>query len=318
MVKFEFLRNKDVKYESYIISVNGIEDKLSHGNTYRRGAEDEYSWIRLHSEEVINLIMHEKIVDLLKEVEEIEIPLEEKYIPATITENDSADAGINLEKEKCFVFMKFVYDFAMWARIYAIPDIVNEIEEVCKKYNNISFELIEEDDPLNGFKLIKRIECTDNSFEDELISLGEKIKPIFEEVQILLQGNIEGISFEFNLNESIKTAYKQYLVYFVQFLEDVGIDSESEMKSEADRILFRVIPKDKTVALKNIRDLLNIYIDFIDNKEIEIYEDYNNLAVSQLKANVLHLKSQLILAQTIIEQKQITIDLLKNTKVIMP
>ena len=79
-----------------------------------------------------------------------------------------------------------------------------------------------------------------------------------------------------------------------------------------NKLLYEIIPDNKQVVLKNIADCLMLYLNLTDNKEIDEYDDYHNIAYMQLKSNICHLKSQLMLAHATIEQKQITIELMKN------
>ncbi len=50
---------------------------------------------------------------------------------------------------------------------------------------------------------------------------------------------------------------KQYLIYFTQFLADMGILADTELKEEVNHTLFKIIPKDKDESLDRVREALN-------------------------------------------------------------
>jgi hypothetical protein len=118
----------------------------------------------------------------------------------------------------------------------------------------------------------------------------------------------------FGFPPEIKPCCSQYLLYFVQFLEDLGIRAESQINEEAGRVLFTVIPRDGAVALERIREALGIYL------RIPHDSNFNNaggqpfeIAVVQLRANVLFLQSQWALALAMLETKNATIEALNLT-----
>ena len=74
----------------------------------------------------------------------------------------------------------------------------------------------------------------------------------------------------FEFPREIKNACTQYLVYFSQFLYDLGIDTSIELKESASLTLFKIKPKNKIEALENIMFALNTYlnipaVDFMDD-----------------------------------------------------
>lgn len=315
MVNFEFIKNKDKGYTSYNVKINGIE----YEHTYASMSDGEIN-ICLYSREIFNIVKNEKIYDLFKKnIKEIEIPLDIEYIPVTIEENDSAELFIKRNNNKYVIGCRFQYDSEFWERGYSIANMVHKIEDITNKNTKILFKIDDSDTTLNGFKLYKTVKFSDNILKNEINEFMKEVKEIFQVSKDFFEkSNTDAIYFEFDVDKSIQVPYKQYLVYFIQFLEDLGIESRSEIKDKVNKIMFQVIPKDKTIALKNIRACLEIYINLIDSKDIEVYEDYSNVAVMNLKFNINHLKNQLMLANTIIEQQQIAINLLKNVKVNIP
>ena len=70
--------------------------------------------------------------------------------------------------------------------------------------------------------------------------------------------------------------------------------------------LFKVIPKSKFEGLGYIREALNIYLNTPAITHLEVLEQFTSqdVAVTQWQANVMHLKSQLTLANTTLQMKE--------------
>ena len=94
----------------------------------------------------------------------------------------------------------------------------------------------------------------------------------------------------------------------MQFLRDLGIEAEAEIKEEANRVLFNIRPSDEKQALEQIREALDIYLQMPSTPDFTVAaSQFNDLAVSQLRANVLHLQSQIVLARAVLQLKDATI-----------
>lgn len=314
MVRFEFWEDNTSKYRTLRVKVNGKYDKKSY--VFKSYQNNDEKKIIIYSQDIIDTILNETISYLLYEgIGCIEIPLDELYRPVTVEENDSAEIFIEKNLNKYSIGVRFQYDSEYWKRGYSISEKVSNLSRITNNKDKILFEIEDTETTLNGFTFYKDIESIDNILKNEIDVFMSHIIEIFQESNELLKHRNRDIAyFEFNIDDSIKVACKQYLVYFTQFLEDIGISAKSELKDEINKILFEVVPSDKTIALKKIKECLEIYIQLIDCKEIQVYNNYNNIAIMQLKSNISHLNSQLMLANTIIEQQKISIDLLKNAK----
>jgi hypothetical protein len=106
--------------------------------------------------------------------------------------------------------------------------------------------------------------------------------------------------------EEVRTACEQYLLYFVEFLRDVGIEADASLKELAGKTLFSVTPKDKDEALDNIREALDVYLHLPTNRNITpFYSPESGIEVQRLSAQVMHLQSQLMLASAAYQQKEL-------------
>lgn len=113
--------------------------------------------------------------------------------------------------------------------------------------------------------------------------------------------NARTVSVEFSFPDEIKAVCEQYLLYFGEFLRDVGVQVTAELSEKADTlgtVLFNVTPTDPKVALSKIREALNIYLALPQNT-ITPPDESASLAEKKLQANIDHLRHQLELLTVI-------------------
>jgi hypothetical protein len=121
---------------------------------------------------------------------------------------------------------------------------------------------------------------------------------------------------EFNFPEHVQVACEQYLLYFVQFLKDLGIGASAKVREEAGKILFSVRPDNELDALDNIRNALAVYLNLPSNPIF--YEDrftamrlrrqIKNLRDSQkIAASELRFEESLLIQSQIIREKNLII-----------
>ena len=165
------------------------------------------------------------------------------------------------------------------------------------------------------------------------VSIGQEVERCIsvvrlahEKVTATLSSRVESnsVRLSFNFPEEVRIPCEQYLLYFVQFLRDLGVDATADLRHEAGKVLFAVTPGNKETALDNIRTALQAYLQLpsspLDTDSIVEYE----IAAQRLAANVDHLKGQvrlvnaeLRLANATIQQQQIAIDQLLSNDVVL-
>lgn len=129
---------------------------------------------------------------------------------------------------------------------------------------------------------------------------------------LLISSNKDTLSTYFHFPQESKTACIQYLVYFAQFLADLGISVDAEIKEEINQTLFKVSPHNKNQSLEQIREALEIYLKIPGEQTFELeISSQTDIAARQFESNVYHLKSQLLLAQSVIQAKDATIEMLQ-------
>jgi hypothetical protein len=145
-----------------------------------------------------------------------------------------------------------------------------------------------------------------------------------EEVTQQLTAQTNSLALLFDFPQEVRVPCEQYLLYFVQFLQDLGVEATADLRHEAGKVLFAVSPGNKETALDNIRTALQTYLQLpsspLDTDSIVEYE----IAAQRLAANIDHFKgqvrlvnAQLRLADATIQQQQIAIDHLLTKDVVL-
>ena len=112
----------------------------------------------------------------------------------------------------------------------------------------------------------------------------------------------------FDFPEAVRVPCQQYLLYFVEFLRDIGVDASAELREDAQGVLFAVTPKDKDEALDNIREALQIYLHLPTHANpITVITPETSIEVQKLSAQLGIFQSQLMLANASIQQQQMLI-----------
>lgn len=289
--------------------VNGIYDK----DSFKLDYTDDVS-VNIYDKRIIELLMCEEIQEILTHFDDIDIPMLEEYYPVTISDKDWSYITLRRKGEKGFIIeFRFQYDTEEWRNSYSIKEFGNKMEWLCS-YNNYSFEYEQQDELItNGFYLWSFLIDKKSTLKEILDKFIPKIKLLFSEVvkTLTIKLEVNCLDIVFNVDENIKTACQQYLVYFSQFLQDIGIEANSSMSEEAQKIMFSVTPCDSDVALTRIKNALEVYLDLPRYPEMISNCNVDEVAVIQLQSNIHHLNSQLALAKATIAANNKTIRLLE-------
>ena len=289
--------------------VNSIEDKDSYYYEYKDGQnsatlydEDAIEELLKHSIEDIGVFLYNFSYTI--EIDNWDFWIDLKIICKKEYKDDfapSIKAELGLESEQ-------------WNKPYSLVEFSKELAKTIATNNDPNYIYYQSDEEFvsNGFGILFSFGDTKTILSELEEKTIEKVEEILLNTKTSLIHNLdkEVITTFFTFPEHIKTPCKQYLIYFAQFLMDIGIEADTEIKEEAHRTLFKVIPKDNNDSLDKIKDALQVYLNApsFDNLQTEMN---NDVAVMQWQANVMHLKSQLTLANSVLQLKDATIQSLQ-------
>jgi hypothetical protein len=64
----------------------------------------------------------------------------------------------------------------------------------------------------------------------------------------------------FEFAPEVRIPCEQYLLYFVEFLKDLGVEAQADLSHDAGRVLFSVTPRSGREALDRIKEALEAYL----------------------------------------------------------
>jgi len=112
----------------------------------------------------------------------------------------------------------------------------------------------------------------------------------------------QSVAFDFDFPETISTACEQYLLYFRNFLAEIGISATTGITHDAGHALFTITPNDPAEALEHIRDALNVYLKLPEtNLATDADTPEERLMARELSAAVKGLQYKLELGQMKVE-----------------
>ena len=122
----------------------------------------------------------------------------------------------------------------------------------------------------------------------------------------------ESVSRTFEFPPEVRTACEQYLVYFSQFLSDLGIEAETSLQHSARNVLFTVVPTNPGEALEKIREALDAYLSLPGDSQFSVATAENNdISVFELVDEVYSLRSKLATAALRLQLQHATINQLQ-------
>jgi hypothetical protein len=170
-----------------------------------------------------------------------------------------------------------------WTNYYSFDDYCETFAKVLKDssssfiISNRPFEFVCPDNSIGINGKTKIIQTKTLKIKDIIYDFHIKSLEVLE-----IKHLNERINFSFNFPEELKIPCEQYLLYFAQFLQDLGINATSNLKEEAGKVLFSVTPTDDQEALGKIREALAVYLNLPSSPIV--YDE--SFAAMRLKAEI--------------------------------
>ena len=200
-----------------------------------------------------------------------------------------------------------------WNKPYSMADMYICYKDACKNIRGV--DVVE--DFYGSDKINISFSCTIRSKKTPLKKYYQLTLQALHTAHAAVQLQLEkppqeGLTSVFCFPPEIRVACNQYLLYFGQFLEDLGIPADTTIKEEMNRVLFTIKPKNREQALEVIYETLAVYLS-APGMDLADYRQDSTIALTQWKANMLHLKSQLGLTRALLQAKDATIQSMELT-----
>lgn len=307
---FGFDEDGDPDTADYII-INGIADKESF---YING---KHPSARLFNEDVIKLLKSYTFHEVGQHLSQFSYQLQ------TVDWFEPLHIRIYCNNFYDHSFPKIELDISInnwenWVKPWSIADLANTFKSIVDDLGdpNINFYLEDGISLSNGFGIEYLLGDPHQCIDEKTSELLTIFKVIAEKTCKSLAESIDENSLVtfFHFPSEIKSACSQYLIYFAQFLADLGINVDTELKEETHQTLFKVTPKNEAESLDKIREALDIYLKAASNKELKTQiAQESNVATGHWMANIRFLESQLALANATLQAKDATIEALQIT-----
>jgi len=220
---------------------------------------------------------------------------------------------------KYLISFNFEADFSSWKNAFSFEEFEKKLALDWSEddFDNCEYEKYQSPHSI-GFEI---------KFETEEINkkIEEIIKPYQNTIEHSIQKTIQSMNetysgnsleYVFKFPEEVKTYCEQYLKYFAQFLQDLGMNATSSLKDDAGKVLFSVTPANDIEALNKIREALVVYLN-LPSSPIVYDESFKAMRLEQQIDNLHHSQKmaarEIQLAQRVIESQDKIISEKDNT-----
>ena len=277
---------------------------IDSGKAVIRCAPNNYNNYNVHINDysIYEYIANSSVKSILLNVENVEfnIPLDLDYAINKFYCHNFSLIRKKGEQRFCFYF-DFYVDANDWNNTWSIGENINEFSNCISEFELKirHFNYLEDYENLSG--KIQYTICTDyiEDIESSLDYFLDKYTTAFNSAYKRILNkypsslNTYSLTERFNFPPEVKTACEQYLLYFAEFLKDVGIEVTASITEEDENVILAVEPKNKEEALENISQLLNLYIQLHTSPIVNSYQPASELSfpAQKLQAQVINLQS---------------------------
>lgn len=295
------------------------------GETYGSGAEfyvDESEGlfdITIDGDELSGEVVTQRFADISNDIRRIRLRRKYSFIKHPHIFNFVTIERTSVDQFK--VSVGFGFSAVEWKMPWSFSEYVAESARiVVQQYspNIVTVEHRTDGSVLNRWFEFP-VERASNVIETETSRYRETLQSIHELTEKALTSRLHdaSVTMFFNFPNEVKVPCEQYLLYFAQFLHDLGVEAETALTHEAGQVLFTVTPADRDQALDKIRSALDLYLRLASNRVSDATSE--SIAVQRLEANILRLRGDLKLASaelkahaTTMEAQQLIIDIQKG------
>lgn len=288
----------------YQIIIDGVPLESDKGSAFH--ARD-ILFMRVDDYDAIENICLKQICDLPKG--KVELTLE-----CSLEQLDSVgDITIHKEDEShgCKISFRIRFDYENWKQLWSIVEYMEEFKQTveAKATPLISFDVEDKEMPSAGFSVHFHVDSLKNIIDEEIEQKGGILEELHEETVLSLRSKATSasIALAFDFPDEVRVPCEQYLLYFGQFLKDLGVEANTALTHEAGQVLFTVTPDDKQQALDKIRIALDTYLHLPSSPVTDIQQ--SEIEILRLSSQLQHFQSQLSLARAEIQMKEAAIQL---------
>jgi hypothetical protein len=205
-----------------------------------------------------------------------------------------------------------------WRGPATIADFAEKARELrtAEEYAQLEWEDDEDDPP----PVLLHCWTPSSSSRTPIRDVLAKWMPLLYQLKDHVVAALDGAPVEhrlvarFDFPSEYRTAAEQYLLYFVEFLRDLGVPSIADVQHDGPTAIFSVTPASSREALTAIAAALLVYLDIPNHPAVTTsIVKFDDPMLHRLVANAQHLNGQLSLANAALQLKDATIGQLQAT-----
>lgn len=252
-------RRVDVKgdYEGHIIYIEGAPLSKEQCSAYESGFGDGID-VDIFDTEVTPKFNNLKFTDVPLTIKSLGLPIDSGF-----PDFENIDKRFfRADDEAVTLAFSFSFDFGVWKNPWSMSDFIEELKCIWREHS-IEGATFESEHYIPNFTLKCQINDLTSTFGAEerkfLGPMCQLIQSTYDSLAAKAHG--DALVAHFNFPEEKRVACEQYLLYFVQFLKDLGVEANAKLESEQGQVLFAVTPANGQEALDKIREALGIYLN---------------------------------------------------------
>ncbi|MCU0532712.1 MAG: hypothetical protein MUD14_02210 [Hydrococcus sp. Prado102] len=304
------IKRKQSNTDSGKSAIQGDECELSVNGTYVGDAKVSGSSPKLEIDienfEVSKKIVNHSFFQIFKSIHSLILEYPQDWVelyPKIFVHRDD-------DKKRFTIILTLYLDRNNWKQLWSVKEYIQEFDLFVQSSNpsNICLRRCDDEEHNLVIELEFKTSLGKTLIGSEIKQAYEILRELHNKIVRNLVSKLRGDSvvMYFDFPEEVKTPCEQYLLYFVRFLRDLGIESTAELKEDAGQVLFSVTPTNKRDALDKIYDALRIYLCLPSSHLISPSVEYD-IAIQRLSANIDNLNAQLRLAYAEVQYKNATI-----------
>jgi hypothetical protein len=309
--------NEDGELDGYLI-VNGIEFTGAQAQVYMLGMEENSRiWVITNDPLAVETILTHKVSDVPPRITRLQIDTERPdtspgkvYLTPTLL-RDHVGRTPRLAILVGFAIHDWKHPWSMREATDAMKQRIEADAIPNATFDDHSVEWL-----VGSFAIVFSSLAPNATIGEAVFERMSQIRAIVDEVERDLAARMRPDSLValFDFPVDVRVACEQYLLYFIEFLKDVGVEAEANITHDVGRVLFSVTPHDPTHALEKLREALNAYLGLPAAAALgDITSFASDPRTQSLVANIQHLQGQLMLANATLQHKDATIQLMSRS-----
>ncbi|MCR6655604.1 MAG: hypothetical protein NVV63_07255 [Opitutus sp.] len=212
------------------------------------------------------------------------------------------------DREPQHIEFELRFDFENWSEQWSIADYGAEVIRSGADMWNSGVTVEQKDELVSNGIAVKFPLPESGSIKRYIQSCLERVHELHRATEASLNeaAAAGSVVIRLNIPDAIRVPCEQYLLYFAEFLKDIGIHAIASINHDHNATLLSIIPANKNEALEKIRQALGAYLEIPSIADHQI-PPAGDLVAQKLWSNIQHLRGQLALSAAIIEAKDATI-----------